>query len=165
MRVRVDHTSGRRLLYFPRGGPDKPHFPAAVAFSKVGTTWPVVSQNTLIHNRSLRRRLLWRFHSHFLTVLTPVATSAKLSTSVSPVLPDAASVPPALSPATRITNNSSCFQSASFVVTAQLVRSQCNVRFTRFWRLRMRITSMVKTSTASSVAVADRTMQSQSGKQ
>jgi len=44
-----------------------------------------------------------------------------LSTFVSPVPRDAASAPPALSPVTRTTNNSSYFQSANFVVTAQPV--------------------------------------------
>jgi hypothetical protein len=90
--------------------------------------------------------------------------SARLSTFVSPVPRDAASAPPALSPVTRTTNNSSYFQSANFVVTAQPVPLPIRVRFINILKLRTRKTSMAKTLMGNSVAVEGRTMQSRSGR-
>ena len=159
---------GRHL--FPRGDPislissRKNEKDSRSWLAKVGTTWPALSQNTSIHNKSSRRKRLWLFHSRFLNVPTPAATSAKLSISVSPVFRVAASAPPALSPVTRTTNNSSYFQSANFVVTAQPVPLPIHVRFISILKLRTRKTSMAKTLMGNSVAVEGRTMRSRSGR-
>ncbi len=132
--------------------------------SQASTTWLVPSQNTLIHKRNSRRKLLWHFHIRSPTVLIPVAISARLSTFVSPAPRDAASAHPVLSPVTQTTNNSSYFQSANFVVTAQPVPLPIRVRFISILKLRTRKTSMAKTLMANSVAVEGRTMQSRNGR-
>ena len=128
------------------------------------TTWPVPSQNTSIHKKNWRRKLLWHFRIHSPTALIPVAIFARLSTFVSPVPHDAASAHPVLSPVTRTTNNSSYFQSASFVVTVQPVPLTIRVRFISIPKFRTRKTSMARTLTGNSVAVEGRTMQSRSGR-
>ena len=140
------------------------YFIPVIVIGTASTTWPVPSQNTLIHNRNLRRKLLWHFHIRSPTALIPVAVSARLSTFVSPVLRDAASAPPVLSPVTPTTNNSSYFQSANFVVTAQPVLSPIRVRFISVLKPRTRKTSMAKTLMGSSVGVEGRTMQSRNGR-
>jgi hypothetical protein len=150
--------------YFPRGNPVNDYFIPAIVIGTANTTWPVLSQNTLIHNKNSRRKLLWHFHIRSPTALIPVATSARLSTFVSPVPRDAPSAPPALSPVTRTTNSSNYFQSANFVVTAQPVPLPIRVRFISGLKLRTRITSMAKTLMGNSVAVEGRTMRSRSGR-
>jgi hypothetical protein len=150
-----------QCCFFPRGlAPDK------AFLSVVGTTWPApaLSRNSLIRNRSSRRKPLWPFPSRSLTVLIPVATFARPSTSALPVLRAAASVPPVLSPVTPTTNSSSYSQSVISVVTAPPAPSRSRVRFINIQKLQTRRTGMAKTSTGSSVAVDDRTMPSQSGK-
>jgi hypothetical protein len=153
-----------RIVLFPTREPCHACFIPAIVIGTANTTWPVLSQNTLIHNRNSRRKLLWHFHIRSPTALIPVAISARLSTFVSPVPRDAASAPPALSPVTRTTNNSSYFQSANFVVTAQPVPLPIRVRFISILKLRTRKTSMAKTSMGGSVAVEGRTMRSRSGR-
>jgi hypothetical protein len=145
-------------------GPCNAYFVPAIVIDTASTTWPVPSQNTLIHNRNSRRKLLWHFHIRSPTALIPVAISARLSTFVSPVPRDAASAPPALSPVTRTTNNSSYSQSANFVVTAQPVPLPIRVRFISILKPRTRKTSMAKTLIGNSVAVEGRTMPSRSGR-
>jgi hypothetical protein len=152
-----------RIVLFPTREPCHACFIPAIVIGTASTTWPVPSQNTLIHKRYSRRKLLWHFHIRSPTALIPVAIFARLSTFVSPVPRDAVSAPPALSPVTRTTNNSSYFQSANFVVTAQPVPLPIHVRFS-ILKLRTRKTSMAKTSTGNSVAVEGCTMRSRSGR-
>lgn len=153
-----------RIVCFPRGS--NAYFTPAVVIGTASTrtTWPVPSRNTLIHNKNSRRKLLWHFLIRSPAAHIPVAKSARLSTFVSPVPRDAASAPPALSPVTRTTNNSSYFQSANFVVTVQPVHLRTRARFISILKHRMRRTSMAKTLMGNSVAVEGHTMRSRSGR-